>query len=324
MAPVLQDVPLTDIALADHTFSVTYRPDLHTLQRSIAQVGVLTPLHLRRGPALAQLQVVCGAKRLQVCQQTGRATVPALVHNTTDLSDEAAFLLAVYDNLGCRPLNAVEKGRILRRLREEFHYAPATLLEEFCPVLDMPPRLELVEAYSTLVTLDDALQAAVVAERLPLETALWIGRQAPEEEQALMALFTGLKPGINRAREFASAIEDMCRRDGCSAAVLLHTLGVSAVLADTQLADPQKLERVRRMLHEARHPLFSAHEQRFQETVRRLRLPAQVSLRPPPYFEGQHYQVSFAFRTPQELQHYAQRLLDAAANAALDDLLSLL
>jgi ParB-like nuclease family protein len=324
MAPVFQDVPLADIALADHTFIVTYRPDLHALQHSIAQVGVLTPLHLRRGAAPAQLQVVCGAKRLLVCQQIGHATVPALVHSTTELPDEAAFLLAVYDNLGCRPWNAVEKGRMLRRLREEFHYAPARLLEEFCPVLDIPPRLEFVEAYCSLTTLDDALQAAVVAERLPLETALWIGQQAPEDCQTLLGLFTGLTPGINRAREFASAIEDMCRRDGCSAAVLLHSLGVAAVVADTQLTDPQKLERVRRVLHEARHPLFSAHEQRFQETVRRLRLPPQVSLRPPPYFEGQQYQVSFAFRTSQELQHYAQRLLDAAANAALDDLLSLL
>ena len=324
MAPVLQDVPLADIAFEDHTFRVTYRPDLRTLQRSIAQVGVLTPLHLRRGAALARLQVVCGAKRLQVCQQTGRPTVPALVHSATELPDEAAFLLAVYDNLGGRPLNAVEKGRMLRRLREECHYTPARLLEELCPLLDIPPRLEFVEAYCALTTLDDGLQAAVVAERLPLETALWIGQQVPEDRQVLLELFTGLTPGINRAREFASAIEDMSRRDGCSAAALLHTLGVSAILADTQLADPQKLERVRRVLHEARHPLFSAHEQRFQEAVRRLHLPAQVNLRPPPYFEGQHYQVSFAFRTPQEFQHYAQRLLDAAANAALDDLLSLL
>jgi hypothetical protein len=49
-----------------------------------------------------------------------------------------------------------------------------------------------------------------------------------------------------------------------------------------------------------------------------------VSLRPPPYFEGQQYQVSFAFRTRQELQQYAQRLLDAAGSTALDDLLALL
>jgi hypothetical protein len=324
MTAVFQDVPLTAIALADQTFSVTYRPELAALQRSVAQVGVLTPLHLRRVSASAPLQVVCGTKRLQACQASGRDRVPALIHSVFELSDEPAFLLAVYDNLGCRALNAVEKGRILHRLRDHFHYAPARLTETFCPLLDLPPLLASVEAYCTLALLDDALQAAVVAERLPLDTALWIGQQAPEDQQALLGLFTGLRLGINRAREFATAIEDMCRRDDCGAVALLQRLGVGALLADMQVAEPQKLEQVRRLLHAARYPLFSAHEQRFQEAVSRLRLPAAVHLRPPPYFEGQQYQVSFAFRSRQELQQYAQRLLDAAGSAALDDLLALL
>jgi ParB-like chromosome segregation protein Spo0J len=322
--PVLQDVPCRDITRDDQTFSVTYRPALQALRQSVARMGVLTPLHLRRVSAQMPLQVVCGTKRLQVCEETGQDTVPALVYSATELPDEPAFLLAVYDNLGCRALNAVEKGRILRRLQADFRYAPTRLLEEFCPLLDLPPRLESVAAYCTLTTLDDALQAAVVAERLPLETALWIGQQAPEDRQALVGLFTGLKLGVNRAREFTAAIEDMCRRDRCGAAALLHRLGVSVLGADAQLAEPQKVERLRRLLHEARYPLFSAHEQRFQETLRRLRLPASVSLRPPPYFEGQHYQVSFTFRTRQELQQAAQRLLEAATNAAIDDLLTLL
>jgi hypothetical protein len=250
--------------------------------------------------------------------------VPALIHSLTELSDEQALRLAVYDNLGCRPLNAVEKGRILRRFREALQYSPDRLIEEFCPLLDIPPLPASIEAYGTLTTLDDALQTAVVAERLPLDTALWIGRQPPEDGRALLALFTGLKLGTNRAREFATALEDMCRRDGCGAARLLERLGVAAVLAEPQLTEPQKLEQIRRLLHAARYPLFSAHEQRFQEAVRRLRLPAPVSLRPPPYFEGQQYQVSFAFRTRQELQQYARRLLDVADSAALDELLGLL
>ena len=107
IAPVFQYVQLGDIALTDQTFIITYRPDLHPLQRSVARVGVLTPLHLRRVAERTPLQVVCGAKRLQVCQETGHHTVPALVHSATDLPDEQAFLLAVYDNLGQRPLNAM-------------------------------------------------------------------------------------------------------------------------------------------------------------------------------------------------------------------------
>ena len=44
MAPVFRHVPLTEIALDDHTFIVTYRPEMQALQRSVARVGVLTPL----------------------------------------------------------------------------------------------------------------------------------------------------------------------------------------------------------------------------------------------------------------------------------------
>lgn len=324
MTPTLHHVALSDIALDDHTFVVTYRPQMAALQASVAQAGVLTPLHLRRRPDAARLQVVCGSKRLLACQQTHRTTVPALVHEAAELPDAQAMLLAVYDNLGCRQFNAVEKGRILKRLREDFGYPVATLSAAFCPLLELPPRAEVVEAYCRLAGLDEALQAATVEGTLPLETALWVGGQALADRQALLELFTGLRLGANRAREIATAIDEICQRDALQPSALLHDLGVPALLADAQLAGPQKIERVRRMLHARRYPYFRAHEQRFQEAVRRLRLPSQVRLRPPPYFEGQAYQVAFGFRSRQELQQYAQRLLDAAAHEALDELLSLL
>jgi hypothetical protein len=324
MAPSFHQVLLTDIALDDGTCIVTYRPDMQTLQRSIARAGVLTPVQLRRLADRAQLQVVCGSKRLLACQEAGHTTVPALVYNPAELPDEQAFLLAVYDNLGCRPLNAVEKARILWRLRDTFGYTAARLCTEFCPLLDLPPHTTTLETYCVLATLEDALQAGVVEGGLPADTAAWIAQHAAEDRQVLLQLFTQLKLGSNRAREFATLIEEICQRDVSGPATLLSTLEVPAILEAPHLAGPQKIERVRRALHTARYPRFSAHEQQFQEALRRLRLPSQVSLRPPPYFEGQQYQVTFGFGTRQELQQYAQRLLDAAAQATLDDLLALL
>lgn len=324
MAPVFRHIALTDIALDDRTFIVTYRPEMHALQRSVAQVGVLTPLHLRQLSDQAPLQVVCGSKRLLACQQTGHTSVPALVYSAAELPDHQAVLLALHDNLGCRVLNAVEKARFLLRLRQDFTYPPTALLQEFLPLLDLPPRLDTLEAYCTLAALEDALQAAVVEGTLLLETALWIGAHAAEDQQALLGLFTGLKVGQNRARECAAYIDEICQRDACRPAGLLHDLGVPGVLADAQLSGPQKLDSVRRLLRQARYPQFSAYEQRFQEAVRRLRLPPQINLRPPPYFEGQQYQVTLSFGQRQELQHYAQRLLDAAGHEALDELLELL
>jgi len=324
MAPVFRHVTLTEIALEDRTFIVTYRPEMHALQRSVARVGVLTPLHLRQPSGQVPLQVVCGSKRLLACQQTGHTSVPALMYSAAELPEPQAFLLALHDNLGCRLFNAVEKARILWRLRQDFHTPPATLMQEFCPLLDLPPRAETLQTYCSLATLEDALQAAVVEGTLPLDTALWIGAHAADDYQALLELFTGLKVGSNRAREFTTYIDEICRRDACSPAALLPDLGVPAVLTDPQLAGPQKLDSVRRVLRQARYPQLSTYEQRFQAAARRLRLPPQIALRPPPYFEGQQYQVTLSFGQRQELQDYAQRLLDAARHEALDALLELL
>lgn len=324
MAPTFQYVPFADIDHNDTTFIVTYRPQMESLRRSVARLGVLTPLHLRRLPGQTRLQVVCGSKRVQAGQEAACSCAPALIYDVPELPDEQAFLLAMCDNLGCRPLNVVEKARLLRRLRQDFHYPMATLIDVWCPLFDLPPRPETVEAYCRLAGLDDALQAATVEGALPFETVLWIGQHAAADRQVLLALFTSLQLSSSRAREFASLIEEICRRDACSAAFLLAHVGITTLLSEPALAGPQKIEQVRRLLRQVRYPRLSAHEQRFQESLRHLRLPSQISVRPPPYFEGQQYQVTFSFGTRQELQQYAQRLLKAAAAPAVDDLLALL
>ena len=316
-------VPVADIVLDEDTFVVTYRPQMQRLLDSVARMGVLTPLHLRRPSESAPLQLVAGAKRLRAAQRAGQATVPALVHEADQLSEQQAFLLAIHDNLACRPFNAVEKARILRRLRRDFQYPDTDLTEQFCPLLELPPRADTLEAYCALATLDDALQAATVESALPVDVALWVGGLDTADRQAALPLFASLQLGSNRARECAAYIDEVCHRDACTAAALLERLDVPALLADPQHSGPQKREAVRRALRQARYPQLTAHEQRYREAARRLRLPPAISLRPPPYFESRQYQVSFSFSQPQELRRAAQRLLDAADSDAMDDLFGL-
>ena len=286
-------------------------------------MGVLTPLHLRRPAESAPLQLVAGSKRLRAAQQAGQATVPALVHEAGELSEQQAFLLAVHDNLACRPFNAVEKARILRRLRYDFQYPGAALTEQFCPLLDLPPRADTLHAYCALATLGDALQAATVESALPVDVAVWAGGLEAADRQAVLPVFAGLQLGSNRAQECAAYIDEVCQRDAGTAAALFERLGIPALLADPQRSGPQKREAVRHALRQARYPQLTAHEQRYREAVRRLRLPPAIALRPPPYFENRQYQVSISFSQRQELRRAAQRLLDAADSDAMDDLFDL-
>ena len=321
--PVLQQIAATDTGVDEGAFVVTYRPEIGRLLESVAQVGVLTPLIMRRTAASAPLQLVAGSKRLRAVRQLGKTTVPVLIHEDGELSEEQAFLLAVHDNLVGRGFNTVEKARILRRLRHDFGYADEALAQQFCLLLELPPRAGIVQDYCTLATLDDALQAATVENGLPVDVALWAGGLDDAGRRAVLPVFTGLQLGSNRAQECAGYIDEVCQRDGCGAAALVEQLGIPALLADTQRSGPQKREAVRHALRQARYPMLTSYEQRYREAARRLRLPPEISLRPPPYFESSQYQVSFSFSRKQELRRAAQRLLDAADSEAMDELLEL-
>ncbi len=269
------------------------------------------------------VQLVAGSKRLRAARQAGQATVPALIHEADELSEHRAFLLAVHDNLACRPFNTVEKARILRRLQHDFRYPDAVLTKQFCPLLDLPTRADTLRAYCTLAILDDTLQAATVESALPVDVAPWVGGLDTADRQAVLPLFTGLQLGSNRAQACAAYIDEIRQRDACTAAALLERLSLPALLTDPRRSGPQKREAVQCALRQARYPQLTIHEQHYREAARRLRLPSVISLRPPPYFESRQYQVSFSFSQRQELRHAAQRLLDAGDSDAMDDLLDL-
>ncbi len=324
MVSAFRDVDVMDIDTDDLSCVATYRPDMAALQRSIADAGVLTPLHLRALGGRDKLQLVSGWKRVTACRETGRTHVPALIHDASELSDEAAFLLAVHENLGCRTLNAVEKGRVLRRLQLSFEYSVDDLVSTWCPRLGIPPQLEAFEDHCRLITLDTSLQEAVVIGHLPLETALWIGEQATADREVLQSTFTQLKLGQNRTREFVTLIDEICLRDECGVVQLWEALDLAGVLHDPDLSGPQRVDQLRRRLRMCRYPRFQAHEQAFEAARRELRLPSQISLQPPPYFDGSQYHISFRFGTREALQAYAQKLLDAAEADAIETLLGLL
>ena len=321
--PAFGHIPVTDIASDDGAFVVTYRPQTQRLLDSVTRMGVLTPLHLRRTGESAPLQLVAGSKRLRAAKQVGQATVPALVHEAGELSEQQAFMLAVHDNLACRPFNAVEKARILRRLRDDFRYPDADLTEQFCPLLDLPTRADALQAYCTLATLDDALQAATVENALPVNVAVWAGGLDAADRQP----YCPSSPACNSAAIAPRSAPPISTRFASATPATAPRLSSGLAYppcSPTRSTPARRNERaVRHALRQARYPQLTAHEQRYREAVRRLRLPPAIALRPPPYFENRRYQVSFSFDRRQELRHAAQRLLDAADSDAMDELFEL-
>lgn len=94
----------------------TFEPEaLAELSRSIAQVGILQPLSVRRVGETWEL--IAGERRLRAAQMAGLSTVPCI---PTQVDERTSSLLALIENLQRADLTVWEEAEAICRLVREF------------------------------------------------------------------------------------------------------------------------------------------------------------------------------------------------------------
>lgn len=84
---------------------------LEELAASIKQVGVITPVSVRRAPCGYEL--VCGERRLRAAKMAGLEKIPAVIMN---LTDRESAIVAITENLQRRDLSFFEEAESMQNL----------------------------------------------------------------------------------------------------------------------------------------------------------------------------------------------------------------
>lgn len=88
---------------------------LNELSESIRQVGVITPITVRRAPG--GFELVCGERRLRAAKMAGLKKIPAII---VEISDKESAVMAITENLQRKDLNFFEEAESMQNLIE-FH-----------------------------------------------------------------------------------------------------------------------------------------------------------------------------------------------------------
>lgn len=86
---------------------------LKELADSIKQVGIISPITVRRAPGGYEL--VCGERRLRAAKIAGLKKIPAVI---VDISDKESAVVAITENLQRKDLNFFEEAESLQNLIE--------------------------------------------------------------------------------------------------------------------------------------------------------------------------------------------------------------
>jgi ParB family chromosome partitioning protein len=91
---------------------------LEELTQSIRARGVVQPIVVRPAEDGRHFEIIAGERRWRAAQAAGLADIPAVVR---DVADDAAFAIALIENIQREDLNPMEEAAAVGRLIEEFN-----------------------------------------------------------------------------------------------------------------------------------------------------------------------------------------------------------
>lgn len=303
-------IHLKDIDRKDNTFLLSYGYDLNPLKQSIKQVGLLNPPILRKRPD-ATYQIICGYKRIRVLRKLGVSSTTCNIV-PSDTSDKESLLLSLYDNISHRVFNPIEKSMVIARLQN--YYPEEKIVHDFLPLLKLQPHSTQLKAFKPLCKLEKQIKEAILGGKISEYSATQLSQMDRTNRKALAKLLIVLRLSVSKQAEILEYVSEIVMRENLLTEKVISTSEVKSILASEKLTHPQKGEAIRKFLRKRRYPQLTEKEREFTCNLKKLKLHPHIHLKPPPFFEGNHYHLSLHFKDLKELKERLQELASLLNN----------
>ena len=294
--PTARDVSMDQIDFDDQSYIITFEPSLSQLLVSIKNIGVLNPPLLQQ-KSDNSYRIVTGLKRILCLRQLGFnhfSGILCFAENTAP--DFDMFILNLNENIGTRSLNDIEKSIVLHRLLYLYHVSEQRIVTEFLPLLGLGSNRSVLDRFIKLNQLETEIKIAIANASLSPDVAIALLDRSTPGRMAIFNLFQRLKVGKNRQKELLRLSQELAEIKGQSIDRILNRSDIEEILCDTKITPPRKTERIIEILKKLRYPLFSKVVADFNQIKKELKLPPNISLKPPPFFEGENYTIEFNFK----------------------------
>jgi len=281
------------VDLSRQAWKITTEDDISRLAQSIASVGLTAPPVLMASGD--RYQIICGFRRIRACIELGWTEIEARIAGA-DTTESDAVKLAVADNAFQRPLNLIEQSRAFNLLAA-FFPRPKDLIRE-ASALGLPGGAS--QKLLPLCRMPQEIQDGVLAETIPLATALELASMEPDDAAAFARLFTVFRFSLNKQREILVLIREIAIREDISIADVFAA--IEPMASNEDIDRNQRAQVIREYLQQRRFPAITAAQARFEALLRELKPGDGVRLIPPRHFEGTVWNFSLDFENMDDLE----------------------
>lgn len=316
-----QLISLCDIESKKREFEINYLPDMALLKDSIEKSGILQPIRVQciAGDESRRFQIISGFRRYDCALKLKLSQIPAIVENAS-LDPLSVFASVIEENLFTRPFNVIEKGMILKKLRDDLGMSREEIVETAFPRLGLESCEKIYRFYEDIFQIDTAIQVVMVRNHYPVHLIEDFLRFNSQEQQEFIPYLEALNFSVSALKEFLIWCHEIILRDRCLLKTFLRQDSLRGILEDGAMDRSQKLQKIRDYLKGQRYPRLMGLEMTFSDLKKELGLP----LKAPSFFEDDKLEISFSFRDRKELASWIHKINVAVNRQELEKIFEML
>jgi len=310
-------VPLEEI-LKDFFFRFTSDSESDRLRLSIQASGIRAPVFVQK--TQRGYRLLSGFHRYRIALELGFESIPAWPM-PDEMPVENAFHDVLLEHMVHRSLNLIEKARILGIL-DRLGLSWESMREHFLPLLELPPKTEILKDVKDLLTLSPDIQAYIEKYDLSLKQAVQFGRFSPEDQDFFGSLALELDIRGVELLSILAAFQDIAGREGLSVTQISEKLGCPKIMMDSQRTRQQRIARIRAELERRQYPKLYAWNESLENLKKEMELPEQVRLSWDRSLESPGICITLDIRSIEALREALRHLTKQQNQKRIEDMLS--
>ena len=320
----LQYLIMGKIALSrikkEFPYSFCFPANLPLLTASIKAYGIIQPVIITKS-----FHLVCGRRRLAACRELNIDTIPAIVLDNA-APPLSLFQLNIADNLSTRPLNIIEKSRVLAMFKDNFKVTESNIVKMFLPLLDLPSHPKYLQKFIWISNLPYTLKKTIIDRKMSIGLINNIKDWPPAVTNRILPILFEFNFGNNKTNQIIELLNEISLLTNKPVDTPANDPTWLEIYNDPKLSLFQKGNWLRLFLLTKKYPAYSALKIKIKRYINNLKLPPNISIASDELLSLEKKQITFRIQCQQQkdLEKAARVLTAASHSRALKDLLQIL
>ncbi len=284
--------------------------EIKSLAKSIHSTGCLNPpIVLKPDNSSDIFILISGYKRIEALKSLNKdeAICRLLNQPLTELQMMSFFL---NDNISHHHYSILEISEILSFLQKHEH--EEKIISDYMHVFNINPSKEELSKYILLSKLTAEEKRAVKENIIDSKIARNLIRFSDKDRKVIINLFSILKPSFSYQRIFLELLEEISKRDNIDFFFAIDDNEIQKTISNNKISPQQKCAAFKEYLIKKRRPRLYLKTKEFQNSVKSLKLPSNIKLSAPEFFEKEHFLLEVKFKNKEDLLKIAENIKKSA------------